>query len=81
MGANVQVGRLNPAWVESLMGFPAGWTELDPEAPGLILQVRKQTGKSRARSFRADRLRCLGNAVVPQCATLIGLAINEEEAR
>jgi hypothetical protein len=24
-------GSLNPAWVESLMGFPAGWTDLDGE--------------------------------------------------
>ncbi len=22
-------GRLNPAWVEWLMGFPIGWTDLD----------------------------------------------------
>jgi hypothetical protein len=23
-------GRLNPAWVEWLMGFPIGWTDLGP---------------------------------------------------
>lgn len=23
-------GQLNPAWVEALMGFPSGWTELEP---------------------------------------------------
>lgn len=30
------VGSLNPEWVESLMGFPPGWTEAgpaDPESP------------------------------------------------
>jgi hypothetical protein len=35
---NVQVneqihGRLNPAWVEHLMGFPPGWTDLPPGPP------------------------------------------------
>lgn len=24
-----QIGHLNPPWVEWLMGFPAGWTELE----------------------------------------------------
>lgn len=24
-------GQLNPAWVEALMGFPPGWTELEPD--------------------------------------------------
>ena len=24
-----EYGHLNPAWVEWLMGFPAGWTDLD----------------------------------------------------
>jgi len=26
-------GQLNPAWVEALMGFPEGWTELDGPPP------------------------------------------------
>jgi len=26
-------GRLNPAWVESLMGFPPGWTALTDGPP------------------------------------------------
>ena len=25
-------GRLNPTWVEWLMGFPAGWTDLEDSA-------------------------------------------------
>ena len=40
-GVNVVEGSLNPAWVERLMGYPDGWTELgtatgsevSPESP------------------------------------------------
>ena len=35
--------KLNPAWVEQLMGFPLGWTLLDQESPST-------TGKRRASS-------------------------------
>lgn len=42
--------KLNPAWVEQLMGVPAGWTEL-------------KDGNN-----RVDRLRLLGNGVVPATA-------------
>jgi hypothetical protein len=28
-GVNVVSGQLNPTWVELLMGFPMGWTDLD----------------------------------------------------
>jgi hypothetical protein len=31
---NGQTGRLNPTWVEWLMGWPLGWTELKPLAMG-----------------------------------------------
>lgn len=41
---------LNPAFVESLMGFPEGWTQ----------------------GTRSERLKQLGNAVVPQCAEVVG---------
>lgn len=41
---------LNPAFVESLMGFPDGWTQ----------------------GTRSERLKQLGNAVVPQCAEVVG---------
>ena len=39
-----QAGTLNPVWVESLMGFPPGWTEVGPAAPA----KRKPPGKPRA---------------------------------
>jgi hypothetical protein len=29
-GVNVVTGSLNPTWVEWLMGFPTGWTDLEP---------------------------------------------------
>ena len=41
---------LNPAFVESLMGFPEDWTK----------------------GTRSERLKQLGNAVVPQCAEVVG---------
>jgi hypothetical protein len=28
-GQNAILGQLNPTWVELLMGFPPGWTDLD----------------------------------------------------
>ena len=29
-------GQLNPAWVEWLMGWPVGWTALDPLSPAVM---------------------------------------------
>jgi hypothetical protein len=46
-------GRLNPEFVEALMGYPPGWTDLGA-----------------GDNARRDRLRCLGNAVVPAQAAL-----------
>ena len=28
-GVNMVTGQLNPTWVELLMGYPPGWTDLD----------------------------------------------------
>ena len=46
-------GKLNPDWVESLQGVPKGWTQLSNALPG---------------ENRIDRLRLLGNGVVPATA-------------
>ena len=78
-------GSLNPAWVEILMGFPIGWTDVDcdepepwPGWPALMGESqypyeppRTVTGCSN----RAKRLKCLGNAVVQHQARPIFEAI------
>jgi DNA (cytosine-5)-methyltransferase 1 len=39
-------GQLNPMWVEWLMGWPQGWTELRPSATGKCLYVQQPHGES-----------------------------------
>jgi hypothetical protein len=39
-------GKLNPTWVEWLMGWPIGWTDLKPLEMGKFHYVRQQHGKS-----------------------------------
>ncbi len=39
-------GQLNPTWVEWLMGWPLGWTDLKPLAMDKCLYVRLQHGES-----------------------------------
>lgn len=44
-------GALNPAWVEQLMGFPAGWTGTD----GPPVAVKRNTSGSRRASRKVPR--------------------------
>ena len=75
---------LNPAWVEWLMGFPINHTSIDeedevhsnvsywdiePNIPRVASNVNN----------RKDRLKCMGNAVVPQCVAAIAECIKEVE--
>lgn len=78
-------GQLNPTWVEWLMGFPLGWTDIDmpaelpekalnwwdvePDVPRVATVVKN----------RVDRLKCLGNAVVPYQVYPILQAIHDIE--
>jgi hypothetical protein len=44
------LGKLNPEWVESLMGFPEGWTALPVTLGPADPPTRKRPGKRRAPS-------------------------------
>ena len=72
-------GQLNPDWVEWLMGWPIGWTDLAPRALTLPdwrndpanlppdhpnYVPRVATGIK----HRAARIKCIGNGQVPYCA-------------
>ena len=71
-------GSLNPAWVEWLMGFPIGWTDLESDEPVKIpLDIEPDIPRTaRGVKKRMHRLRALGNAVVPAQAYPIFKAIS-----
>jgi hypothetical protein len=68
-------GHLNPDWVEWLMGWPRGWSNLEPldsvvidpwdADPADDGSVSRITTVSKN---RRSRLKCIGNGQVPQCA-------------
>lgn len=70
-------GPLNPAWTESLMGWPMGWTDLDCEAPELAPGFPMGQGpdqypwepprmvEPRSVPNRGKRIKCCGNGWVP----------------
>lgn len=93
VGPSKAEGALAPDWVEWLMGFPIGWTNLDVDEP-VVLEGRPwppdphpeipRLGRKIPR--RRHRLHQLGNAVVPKVAEVVGrrllallpLAVDEE---
>ena len=82
-------GQLNPDWVELLMGFSVGFTDIDNEFTGDKLATQNWQGDWEAGvprvatgvKNRVGRLKCLGNAVVPAVVEQIGRAIVEVEAK
>ena len=87
--SKVNGGQLNPAWVEQLMNFPEGWTDLEVDEPSewagwpaLLGQEQYSYEYPRTTTGckdRAKRLKALGNAVVPAQAYPFFRAIMEIE--
>lgn len=65
-------GQLNPDWVEWLMGWPIGWSRLEPmQAVGWPTWDCEPADVPRVETgiaARVDRLKCIGNGQVPACA-------------
>jgi hypothetical protein len=74
-------GSLNPDWVEWLMGYDRGWTDLDCDNPqphdGFIKEPEDIPRVAKGKKDRAKRLKGLGNAVLPQIPMQIALAIKK----
>ena len=69
-------GHLNPDWVEWLMGWPVGWTSLDPLSDlgewfnGAWWDVEPVPRVTTDKTNRSKRLRTIGNGQVPACVVL-----------
>ena len=81
--------RLNPAWVEWLMGWPVGWTSLEPMPPQTFEAWRTTApwdlpeppiNAARAPGWK-DRLRCIGNGQVSLCASVAFQGLRMEAER
>lgn len=84
-------GSLNPDWVGWLMGWPHAapdweWTSLEPAPPGAMETMtdpwREEPAIPRVAKGvkdRVNRLKCLGNGQVPQCAALAWRVLTSEE--
>lgn len=73
-------GQLNPDWVEALMGYPLGWTDItkgtitDIDYLEAWLNGTWENGLPpviTGMKNRVNRLKCLGNAVVPEIPAII----------
>jgi DNA (cytosine-5)-methyltransferase 1 len=78
--------RLNPDWCEWLMGWPIGWTRLeplkidvhdynwsvDPADTGVIPRTTIE------RTHRSHRIRCIGNGQVPQAVEFAWRLLNDK---
>lgn len=80
-------GSLNPDWVEWLMGYGQGYTDPDNKDSFTLdshqgFPNEPDTARvTTENQYRKDRLKALGNSIVPQIAYHIGNAILEQEKK
>ena len=81
------IGTLNPDWVEWLMGYAPGYTDPEYNEP---MQLEDHLGfesepdiprVTTRKEHRVNRLKCLGNSIVPQIMFHIGNAILEDDRK
>ena len=83
--SHVDNGSLNPDWVEWLMGYGQGYTDPDNKDKFTLdshqgFPNEPDTARvTTENQYRKDRLKALGNSIVPQIAYHIGNAILEQE--
>ena len=81
-------GRLNPDWVEWLMGWPCGWTSLEPltelkfrewdEDPADTGEIPRTIPKKNGTN-RVARLKAIGNGQVPACVYAMELILKGKQ--
>jgi hypothetical protein len=85
VGTEKVVGHLNPDWVEWLMGYATGYTDPEYTEP---MQLQDHLGfesepdiprVTTRKEHRVNRLKCLGNSIVPQIMHEIGKAILKDK--
>ena len=84
---NKKTAALNPDWVEWLMGYAPGYSDIDCDKP---MQLEDHLGfesepdiprVTTRKEHRVNRLKCLGNSIVPQIMFHIGNAILEDDRK
>jgi hypothetical protein len=85
-------GQLSADWVEPLMGYPVGYTDIEvenenlflPDFPTAWLDGSWEEGIPRIvteQKNRIKRLKCLGNAVVPQIPMILWRLVEQHLAK